>query len=92
VPLGIRENRTKKPYGAARCSLTTPDIRQAALLLRLGATSRFPLGHVVHESINVFARNGRDPELAQERLNVPLDTAAISSERAWFFSVFAPRQ
>jgi hypothetical protein len=79
VPFGVGKDSAKKSYGSARCSPAAPDIRQAALLPGLAATSRFATGHVMQEAIDVFARDGGDLDLAKKRFDVTLYASTISS-------------
>ena len=69
--------------------IAKPTVRNALTTYSVGCGLSF--GHIVHEALDVLARNGGNPELAEQRLDVTCNAASINGQRTCLLLGPAPR-
>ena len=80
-PHRIGENCTQEPYSTVGRAFASSHARQSSGL-GLGAGCGFSFSDIVHEALDVLARNSGDPELSKQRLDMTCNAASIDGQRA----------
>ena len=83
APHPVGEDCTQQPYSTVGRAFASSHPRQSTGL-GLGVGCSLSLGHIVHEALDILARDSGDPESAEQGLDVTCDAAFIDGQRACF--------